>query len=267
MFVWAASEKEFRLEIIIFLLVEAFMESRKLQIGVPFFDERLMGGIPFGDMSCFSSPDDRTGSLVLSHFLVEGLKRGETVALITFDQVQMLLQNFSFHQFDVYQYFKSGQFILLNFQPNIRQQVGFLQNYDRIFSEIQTLAEGKLPQRIAIHGVDALLNIANIQMTHVTAEKLGSACRLPFMNDTTVLAHFVNYADTHHQHLAIALEKVSAAYFSLNRTHRHDSASDIEFQVKKAPWYNFINKQSRFSEENLLNILAPEKKDKISVAA
>lgn len=229
--------------------------SAKIKLGIEILDKALLGGIPYGDLSCLSTEDDRIGSLVLGHYLAEGLKNKERVALITFDKLDIFIENFSFSSFNFSEAFKSGQFIYLNFQSTIRQKINFVQNYDELFEEISLLSDGIMPDRIAIHGVDALINLSNIQMAHVTAERLGSACKSKRTKDTSILAQYVHYHDQTHRDLGIALEKVSACSISIEKFLDPRLENEYQVKVKKAPWMRYDNSSKILTEDLLFKEL------------
>lgn len=229
--------------------------SAHVKIGIEMVDKALVGGIPYGDLSCLSSADDRIGSIVLGHFLAEGIKNKETVALITFDQPNIFIENFSFDSFNFSEAYKAGKFIFLNYQSSIRQKINFLQNYDELFEEIKALSGGVMPDRIAFHGVDALLNLANVQMSHVTAERFGSACKSKLTENTTVLAHYVHYHDQGHRDLGVALEKVSAASVSIEKFMDPRAGGDYEVKIRKSPWMRYDGTPKKLNELELFKVL------------
>lgn len=47
---------------------------RKIPSGLRFLDEASRGGLPAGDLNVVATSDDRSGSMILGHFLNEGLQ-------------------------------------------------------------------------------------------------------------------------------------------------------------------------------------------------
>lgn len=211
----------------------------RISSGILEIDTATHGGLPASDLTVLATSDHRTGSMALGHFLKEGLKAGETTLLISFDRKDSFFENFHCDNFDFRLYHEKGQFLYYNFVPSIRHKVGFLQDYRTLFDEIYRLAGKDQPTRIAIHQADALINLSNTHLIHLTAEKLASACRSRAAQNVTVLTQFVKYKDEAHQSLAIALEKASAGYIELLEETIPNDREKMTLNVRKMPWFDY----------------------------
>lgn len=226
----------------------------RVQSGLDFLDKASNGGLPSGDLNVISTSDDRSGAMVLGHYLREGLRAGERVALVTFSKASIFFDNFEFGDMEFMKHFEKENLFFLNYQPTIRQKITFVQNYEAVFDEIFRLCNRTLPSRIAFHQVDALLNISNVQLSHLTAEKFGSACKAKLKPETSVLAQFIKFPDSNHHDLAVALEKVSAGYFELFNG-KNDSEHCLEFKIRKLLWFAFDTLKQTIKEERVKELL------------
>lgn len=210
----------------------------KYLTGISEIDHLTGGGVAPSDLNVVATSDDRVGNMVLGHFIHEGLKKGETTLLISFEKKQSFFDNFKLSGIDFEPYYEKKQFLFYNFISNIRHKVGFLQDYRALFNEIYRLAENQVPTRVAIDQVDALLNLSNTQLIHLTCEKLASSCRSRTARGITTLAQYVKFNDKTHQSLGVALQKSAAGYMELLNK-KNDKDESLELHVKKMPWFNF----------------------------
>ncbi|MBK7961041.1 MAG: hypothetical protein IPK04_07415 [Bdellovibrionales bacterium] len=118
---------------------------QKVSSGLDFLDKASNGGIPSADLNVVATSDDRTGSMVLGHYLKEGLRAGEKVVLVTFDKASAFFENFEFGNMEFRKHFEKEDFFFLNYQPAIRQKINFVQNYDVLFDEIFRLCNNSTP--------------------------------------------------------------------------------------------------------------------------
>ncbi len=223
---------------------------QRVPSGLDFLDKASNGGIPSADLNVIATSDDRIGSLMLGHYLKEGLRAGEKVVLVTFDKASAFFENFEFGNMEFRKHFEQEELFFLNYQPTIRQKINFLQSYEILFDEIFRLCNNSMPSRIAFHHVDALLNISNIQLGHLTAEKLGSACKSKLKPEVSLLAQFIKFRDSNHQDLAVALEKMSGGYFELLNKLGGDQKG-LDFKIRKLPWFDFQTERTTVSESTL----------------
>lgn len=176
------------------------------------------------------------------------------MALITFDKAAVFFENFEFGNLKFQKFFEQDQFFFLNYQPSIRQKISFLQNYELLFDEIARLCNQNFPSRIAFHQVDALLNMGSVQLSHLTAEKFGSACKSKLRLNSSLLAHFIKYPDANHQSMGFALEKISAGYFEILNNPKSNGHS-LDFRIRKLPWFDFDTQQQTLTEEVIVDLL------------
>ena len=206
--------------------------------GAEAFDN-LSGGLPAHLFSVVETPDYHSGNIVLGKFLFDGLRRGEQCVLVTFDSAGTYLANFLNWELDFEKYLRSGQFIFLNYQPNIGYEIGLTHDYTGLMSEIRHLCGGALPSRVGFQQVDALTNLNSPFLMNASVQKMAAAALLEAESGPTLLGQFVNFRDSTHHDLSIVFQKTVHGYFSLVQPDPL-APSLHTFQAKKVPWFNFI---------------------------
>ncbi len=206
--------------------------------GTEAFD-RLSGGVPAQLMSVLETPDHHSGNVVLGQFIYEGLRQGESCALISFESPLSFLENFRNWDIDFTDYLESEKFYFLNYQPNIAYEAGLTHDYESILNEIRGMCGGKMPQRVVIHQVDTLVNLNNPLLINVSAQKLAAAALSYGHERPTILGQFVRFDDKMHRDLAVAFQKTAHGYFSLTQPDPL-LPNKYNFQAKKIPWFNFV---------------------------
>lgn len=239
----------------------------RVSSGILEIDSATRGGLPLADVTVLATSDHRTGSMALGHYLKAGLKAGETTLLISFDRKDSFFENFHCDNFDFRPYHEKGQFLFYNFVPSIRHKVGFLQDYRNLFDEVYRLAGNHKPTRIAIHQADALINLSNTQLIHLTAEKLASACRSRAAQNVTTLAQFVKFHDPAHQSLAVALEKAAAGYIELFENIEPGGKEKMTLSVRKMPWFDYDSKTHNIPIDRMDELFGRKSGIAINVAA
>ena len=233
--------------------------------GIKEIDEATHGGIPSSDVTVLATSDDRTGSMVLGHYLMKGLKNGETTLLISFEQMNSFFENFQNHHFDFKKYYDSNKFLFFNFVPSIRHKIGFMQDYRALFQEIYRLCGQHKPSRIAIHQMDTLINLSNTHLTHLSSDKFSSACRSRSAQNVTVLAQYIKFNDSTHDGLSVALQKSAAGYIDFLK--KNDQTHDLELKVKKMPWFDFELSSQTISSERFHELIGKIKNKHSDAAA
>ncbi len=203
--------------------------------GIPAFDKEVLG-LPKGEFSIIETPGYRTGLVVLSRFIYDGLTRGDLCVFVSFDSAETFVANFSNWGMDFQKYLDNDQFIFLNYQANISNEIGLTHQYTNVFDEITRLTGGRIPQRIAIQQADTLMNLNNLVLMNQSAQKLRLAINEYSHQNTTVLGQFVQFGDETHAKLSIALQKTVRAHFVLVRPDQADQHTFV-FHAKKLPWF------------------------------
>ena len=213
------------------------MNIQSLTWGIPSFDIAT-NGIPLNDLSVVETPDYHSGQIILGHYLYSGLQKGETCVLITFDTATTFLENFLLWNLDFESYLESKQLLIMNFKPNISNEVGLTHQYDELFDEIKRLSGGKEPQRIAIQQIDTLMNLNNNVLMNISAQKLNAAANGKSTKATSILGQFVQFGDDTHKELSVTLQKTISGFFSL-KLPKEDQPFRFQFNTKKLPWFSY----------------------------
>ncbi|OFZ15363.1 MAG: hypothetical protein A2Z20_06845 [Bdellovibrionales bacterium RBG_16_40_8] len=210
------------------------MSLNKIGWGIEAFDE-LSGGLPQNRMSVVGTPNIKLGRLILGHFLFQGIQNNERVMMLSHDSPITLLDNWKLAGLDLDLSYKNNQIYFLNYNPNIKLQIGLLDDYEAFIEEMKRLCDGELPNRCAIQSIDTLVNLSNIFLTGDSVNKLAAASRSALAYHTTTLGQFVKYEDQTHHDLAIAFDKSVSGYFEIDKNSEHR----LNFSTKKVPWFNY----------------------------
>lgn len=220
------------------------MESRNEHMiastswGIPSFDE-VTRGLPTNDLSIIETSDFISASIVLGHYIYEGLKAGERCALISFDSTVVFLEKFLSWNLDFEKFIDSEQLILLKYQPNVIFEIGLTNSYAPLFSEIHHFSKGSPVTRIACSQIDTLISMNNSVLMNSSVQKLRIAASEYNDGLATILGQFVQFNDQNHLDLGTAFQKAAAGYFSLKAIDPNKPDHYL-YQTKKLPWFGYL---------------------------
>lgn len=206
--------------------------------GIPGFDE-VTRGLPANDLSIIETPDFRSASIVLGHYIYAGLKAGERCALISFDTAVVFLEKFLSWNINFEQYIDSEQLLLLKYQPNVIFEIGLTNSYGPLFSEIHHFSKGAPVTRIACAQIDTLISMNNSVLMNSSVQKLKIAASEYHGGLATILGQFVQFNDQNHRNLGTAFQKIAAGYFSLKEIDANRPDHYL-YQTKKLPWFGYL---------------------------
>jgi KaiC/GvpD/RAD55 family RecA-like ATPase/DNA-binding response OmpR family regulator len=153
-------------------------------LGVKVLDERLNGYWPGGLIALVGGPG--TGKTVTAlHFLDEGVRQGGRVAHLTQARPEDMVKQANSIGIDLDAHLKSGDWLMLGYQPGFRQRYRRTIDPAEVFSELEGLVGGgSRPDRIVFDTCAPLVEgreVANsAELLVDLLGSLGSTCLLTF---------------------------------------------------------------------------------------
>jgi KaiC/GvpD/RAD55 family RecA-like ATPase len=160
------------------------LTKRAGSLGINVLDERLNGFTPGGLIALVGGPG--TGKTVAAlHFLDEGVRQGSRVAHLTQARPQDVVKQAASIGIDLDAHVRSGDCVILGYQPGFRQRYRRTIDPAEVFSELEGLiGAGLKPDRVVLDTCAPLLegreaaNGAELLVDLLT--RLGSTCLLTF---------------------------------------------------------------------------------------
>lgn len=153
-------------------------------LGVKVLDERLNGYWPGGLIALVGGPG--TGKTVAAlHFLDEGVREGGRVAHLTQARPEDVVKQANSIGIDLDAHLRSGDWLMLGYQPGFRQRYRRTIDASEVFSELEGLIRsGTGPDRIVLDTCAPLVEgreVANsAELLVDLLGRLGSTCLLTF---------------------------------------------------------------------------------------
>ena len=99
-------------------LTEKQKRISRVPTGIPGFDKLISGGFDYGSINLVVGGSGSGKTIFAMQFLIEGIKRGETVLYITFEESkQEFYENMLKFGWDLEKLENSGKFIFLEYSP------------------------------------------------------------------------------------------------------------------------------------------------------
>ena len=118
--------------------------------------DKLLGGLDRGHL--YLAHGDASGkSLFGSEFLIEGLKNGQTAALITPYSTENAVKRFARLGYDCLEDLRSGKLVIFKYPPDIAEQVFQLRDLAPLLRELEVILDESSPERVVFDPVNNLL--------------------------------------------------------------------------------------------------------------
>ena len=141
--------------------------------GVELFDQAY-GGLPNRLFNFLHTTTKDASIVAVGHFLTTGIQLEQKVVLVSFEHPKQLFPRFKEYNFDFDEALLSEKLIYLYYKPVFSFSLNLAENYRLLFSEIKSLAKGKV-QRIAFFNSEVLFNLETHLLAETSAEKIMAA--------------------------------------------------------------------------------------------
>ena len=209
------------------------MQPHTTQSGITCLDEAT-GGYPTNVFNVIETPDHQSGLLALGHFLMAGLEQGERCTLVTLEDPHSLFQGFSSWNMNFQDYLKSEQLTYLYYQPFVTTEIGLTNDYEALMYELDRLSAA-MPERVALHQVDSLLNMHSHTLINNCVQKLAAAANGKY---STYLGQYVQFNSRAYRDVRIAFLKSMPGFYTLKALETAKTqAPAYRLSVDRVPWF------------------------------
>ncbi len=183
------------------------LTKRAGSLGIKVLDERLNGFSPGGLIALVGGPG--TGKTVAAlHFLDEGVRQGGRVIHLTQARPEDVVKQAASIGIDVGAHLRSGDWVILGYQPGFRQRYRRTIDPAEVFTELEDLiSEGARPDRIVLDTCAPLLEGRDVtngaELLAELLTRLGGMCLLTFSAEK--LAELDNGFDVISQRASLVL--------------------------------------------------------------
>lgn len=182
--------------------------------GIEHFD-RCYGGLLAGVFNILAASDHDAAIAAVGHFLAQGLEDQQRVALVGFDNPQLLFSKFALYGWDFIPALESERLVYIYYKPAFFHTLSFTDDYKIPFAELRRLT-GAI-ERLAFLNADALLNLQSEYLARDSAVKLAAAgC-----GSTTTLGCFVHQNTASHRLIEMGCCSLMPSYLVLRALPHH----------------------------------------------
>lgn len=179
---------------------------------MPLFDQNYQG-LPARSFNMLETADRFSGLLGIALFIDTGLKQGEHVTLITFDEPEKVLDRFLKFGFDFQAMLDNEDFCILSYKASFSRSLNISTDYQALFSEIKLLG-GEKASRFAFLNADLLFNLESHNLATISVSKIHEAVRAV---DGVVLAQFTTVEGEPHQRLREVCSSLLDCYLVISQ--------------------------------------------------